>query len=47
MAIVNIDEDEYNTAIDIVNSDKVLFPTLKNYVSKAVREFNNKNKKRL
>jgi hypothetical protein len=45
MAIINIDEKEYKRALEIVKKDKLANPTLKNYVSKALKEYNDKYEK--
>ena len=44
MAIINIDDKEYERALKVVKADRLANPTLKNYVSKALKEYNDKHK---
>ena len=36
--MVDIDNDEYSKAKKLIESDKVTYPSIKNFVDKAIRE---------
>ncbi len=44
MVMVNVDGAEYLKAKEIINKDKIKYPTLKNYVDTALKNMNKKEK---
>jgi len=38
MPIVNIDDGLYETIRDVIKDDKVVYPSIKNFVDKAIME---------